>query len=186
MGFSSFEYSTVDTKDASAADTICYIEITEWLFGDSNFKKGQIFATDSTVTFFYYKYEAPSPVFYSTNDYETAKKGNSGIFSYKNKSGSYDIYWIIDFDTGYVYWFTDGNGESTCDKVKIVSGSLNDKIAVTWHDGGEQWTWTLHFKYVNSPVTLIVKDHYGVTTEFTTTDLDDALDIRNTKRIKEY
>lgn len=189
MGFTSFEYRTVDTETESAADTICYIEITEWFIGDSDFVKGDKFDIDSTVTFFSYKYEAPaapSPVFYSTNDYETAKKGNTGVFSYKNKSGSYDIYWIINFDEGYVYWFTEGNGESTCDKVKIVSGDLNDKITVTWHDGGDQWSWYLHFKYVNHPETLVVNDHNGFATEFTTTDLDDALELRNTKRIKEY
>ena len=90
------------------------------------------------------------------------------------------------FHGQYVYWFTEGNGESTCDKVKIVSGTLNDKIKVTWHDDGDQWSWYLHFKYVNSPVTLIVNDHNGFATEFTTTDLDDALALRNTKTIKEY
>ena len=130
--------------------------------------------------------EQTRPLFYSTNDYETAKKGNTGVFSYKNKSGSYDIYWIIDFDTGYVYYFTDGNGETFCDKVKIVSGDLNDKITVTWHDGGDQWSWYLHFKYKNHPETLVINDHNGFPIEFTTTDLDDALKIRNTKTIKEY
>lgn len=189
MGFTSFEYRTVDTETESAADTICYVEITEWFIGDSDFVKGDKFDINSTVTFFSYKYEAPatpSPVFYSTNDYETAKKGNTGVFSYKNKSGSYDIYWIINFDEGYVYWFTEGNGESTCDKVKIVSGDLNDKITVTWHDDDDQWSWYLHFKYVNHPEKLVVNDHNGFATELTTTDLDDALELRNTKKIKEY
>lgn len=128
----------------------------------------------------------PTPVFYSTNDYETATKGNTGVFSYKNKSGSYDVYWIIDFDNGYVYYFTDGNGNDTCDKVEIVSGTLNDRIKITWNDGGDQWSWHLYFKYKERPTTLVVSDHYGVTTEFTTADLDDAVSIRRTKNIKEY
>lgn len=34
----------------------------------------------------------PSPVFYSTNDYETAKQGNTGVFAYRDRAGSYDIY----------------------------------------------------------------------------------------------
>lgn len=189
MGFTKFEYETVDTEEKSNDGTICYIEITEFLIGDSDFAKGDKFSSDSTVTFYSYEYEEPeksSPVFYSTNDYETAKKGNTGVFSYKNKSGSYDIYWIINFDEGYVYWFTEGNGESTCDKVKIVSGDLNDKITVTWHDGGDEWSWYLHFKYVNHPETLVVNDHNGFATEFTTIDLDDALSIRSTKTIKNY
>lgn len=187
MGFTSFEYRTVDTEIESAADTISYIEITEWLIGDSNFVKGDKFDADSTVTFFSYKYEAPAaptPVFYSTNDYETAKKGNTGVFSYKNKSGSYDVYWIIDFVEGYAYFFTEGNGEDYCDKVKLTSGTLNDRATITWNLDGEKTNWYLHFKYVNSPVTLIVNDHLGLTTEFTTTDLDDALTLRDTKKIQ--
>lgn len=190
MGFSDFKYDTVNTEDQSIADgDVCYIEITELFIGHSDFGKGDKYNSDSTITFHYYTYKAPEtakPVFYSTNDYETAKKGNTGVFAYKNKGGSYDVYWIINFDEGYVYWFTEGNGESTCDKVKIVSGDLNDKVIVTWHDGGDEWSWKLHFKYVNHPETLIVNDHNGTATEFTTTDLNDALSLRNSKTIKDY
>jgi hypothetical protein len=189
MGFTKFKYQTVRTETESANDTIYYIDIVEWIFGDTDFVKGDKFDVDSTVTFWSYKYEAPvapSPVYYSTNDYKTAQNGNSGIFSYKNKSGTYDVYWIIDFDHGYVYYFTEGNGESTCDRVKMVSGTLNDRITITWHDGDDQTTWYLHFKYVNSPVTLIVNDHLGFAVEFTTTDLDDALALRATKEIIDY
>ena len=186
MGFTNFKYKTVDTEMESQADTICYIEITEWILGDSDFAKGDKFDSDSTVTFFTYKYEAPTappPVYYSTNDYETARKGNAGVFSYKSKSGSYDVYWIIDFDDGYVYFFTEGNGYDYCDKVKITSGTLNDRLTITWNLDGEKTNWYLHFKYVNSPVTLVVNDHLGLTTEFTVTDLDNALAMRNTKKI---
>ena len=188
MGFTKFKYKTVDTENKSSANTISYIEITEFFFGDSDFKKGDKFDSDSTVTFYSYKYKEPtksSSVFYSTKDYETAKKGNAGIFSYKNKSGSYDVYWIIDFDAGYIYYFTDGNGENNCDKIKIVSGDLNEKITIIWNYGGEKATWYLYFKYVESPVTLIVRDHLGFATEFKTTDLEDALNVRKTKTIKE-
>lgn len=189
MGFTSFEYRTVDTEIESAADTISYIEITEWIIGDSDFVKGDKFDADSTVTFFSYKYEAPaapSPVFYSTNDYETAKKGNTGMFAYRDKGGSYDIYWIIDFDEGYVYYFTDGNGESFCDRLKIESGTLNDAITITYHDGGDTWSYKLHFKYVDHPETLIMVDQNGFDWEYSTTDLDDALALRSTKTIKDY
>lgn len=189
MGFTKFKYRTVDTETESAENTICYIEITEWLIGKSNFKKGDKFDVDSTITFFTYKYKAPpkpSPVFYSTNDYETAKKGNTGVFSYRDRGSSYDIYWIIDFDEGYVYYFTDGNGESFCDRLKIESGTLNDKITITYHDGGDTWSYKLHFKYVNQPETLIMVDQNGFDWKYSTTDLDDALALRATKRIKDY
>lgn len=189
MGFTNFEYRTVNTETESAEDTICYIEITEWFIGDSDFVKGDKFDADSTVTFFSYEYEAPtapSPVFYSTNDYETAKNGNTGVFSYRDRGSSYDIYWIIDFDEGYVYYFTDGNGESSCDRLKIDSGTLNDKVTITYHDGGDTWSYKLHFKYVDHPETLIMVDQNGFDWEYSTTDLDDALNLRATKNIKDY
>ena len=114
-------------------------------------------------------------VIYSNNDYETAKKGNSGVFSYASKDGSYEVYWIIDFDEGYVYYFTYGNGEDdTYDKVKIKSGNLNDRVTITWDYDGEQTDWYIHFKYKNSPATIIVNDHLGFDTEFWSTDLDHA------------
>lgn len=189
MGFVNFEYRTVDTEIESAAETICYIEITDGFAVNSDFSEGDIVDSDSTVTFFSYKYEAPtapSPVFYSTNDYETAKNGDTGVFSYIDEGVSYDIYWIIDFDEGYVYYFTDGAGETFCDRLKIESGTLNDAITVTYHDGGDSWSYKLHFKYVDHPETLIMVDQNGFDWEYSTTDLDDALEIRDTKRIKDY
>lgn len=189
MGFTSFEYRTVDSEIESDQDTICYIEIKEWFVGDSDFVKGDKFDTDSTVTFFSYKYEeptAPSPVFYSTNDYETATTGDSGVFSYADDVGSYDVYWMIDFDEGYVYYFTDGDGENFCDRFKIESGNLNTGLKITYHDGDMQWSNTLHFHYEGHPETLIVVDQNGVDWKYTTTDLDDALAIRSTKNIKDY
>lgn len=189
MGFTKFEYRSVDTETQSNADTICYIVITESFFGTSNFVKGDKFNADSTVTLYSYKYVAPkaqSPVFYSTNDYDTAKKGNTGVFSYRNGGNSYDIYWIIDFDEEYVYYFTDGNGESFCDRLKIDSGTLNDYITITYHDGSDNWSYKLHFKYENHPETLIMVDQNGFDWEYSTTDLDDALSLLSTKTIKDY
>lgn len=189
MGFTTFKYDTIDVEASNLHNKVAAVEIKTWEFGKGDFSKGDTYESDAIVVLWIYEYkepEKPSPVYYSTNDYETAKKGNTGVFSYKNKSGSYDVYWIINFDEGYVYWFTEGNGESFCDKVKIVSGDLNDKITVTWHDGGDEWSWYLHFKYINHPETLVVNDHNGFATEFTTTDLDDALELRDTKTIKEY
>lgn len=189
MGFAKFKYQTVRTEIESAADTIYYIDIVEWIFGDTDFNKGDKFDADSTVTFWSYKYEAPvapAPVFYSTNDYETAKKGNTGVFSYRDRGGFYDIYWIIDFEEGYVYYFLEGEGNSFCDRVEIVSGTLNDAVTITYHDGGDVWSYKLHFKYVGHPETLIMVDQNGFDWEYSTTDLDDALALRATKEIKDY
>lgn len=186
MGFAKFEYRTVDTGTESFEDTICYIEITEWFVGDSHFAKGDKFDADSTVTFFSYKYEAPSPISYSTNDLETAKKGNTGVFSYKSKGGSYDSYWIIDFDEGYVYWFTDGNGDTTCDRLSIDSGTLNDVVVITYHDGDSSWSYGLHFKWQNQPDHLIVQDNDGFTYDYYSTNLSSALTLKAAKTIYDY
>ncbi len=130
--------------------------------------------------------EEPNSVSYSTNDYETAKNGNSGVFSYVSRGPSYDIYWIIDFDEGYVYYFTDGNGDEGCDKVKMESGDLNDVLIVTYHDGGDSWSYGLHFHYKNQPSKLIMQDNDGFEYEYTTTDLAKALELRTGKTIHEY
>lgn len=185
MGFATFKHQTIDTNDKSKDGKISSVEIKNWEFGKGDFKKGDIYESNAIVVLWIYKYTKPEAVYYSTNDYETAKNGNTGVFSYKNLSGSYDVYWIIDFTEGYIYNFTEGSGDEFCDKVNIVSGNLNNRITVTWHDGTDQWSWYLHFKHVNHPETLVVTDHNGFDIEFTTTDLDNALSVRDTKNIKE-
>ena len=170
--------------------------------GKTDFDQGDIFKKDAPIVITYHmkeeddpnkpvesetpNVEEDSPVFYSTNTYEAAKEGNSGVFSYRDRGNSYDIYWIIDFDEGYVYYFTDGNGDSTCERLKIDSGTLNDKVIITYHDGGDEWSYSLHFKYVDHPETLIMVDQNGFDYKYSTTDLDDALSLRATKTIKDY
>lgn len=161
----------------------CSDEDIDYFFGDSKQDTEEISGDEKSTN---NEENENSPVFYSTNDYETAKKGNTGVFSYSNKGNSYDVYWIINFDEGYVDYFTDGNGESTCDRVKIESGDLNDKMTVTWNIDGDKESWYLHFKYKEHPETLIVNDHTGTSIKFSTTDLDEAISIRDTKTIKEY
>ena len=125
-------------------------------------------------------------VSYSTNDFETAKKGNSGVFAYRSTGGTYYNYYIIDFDEGYVYWFSDGNGDTTCDRLKIDSGDLNNGLIITYHDGDYSWSEGLHFKWKNQPDTLIWQNSSGFEVKFITTNLNDALKIRNEKTIKDY
>lgn len=125
-------------------------------------------------------------VSYSTNDETTVKNGNTGVYAYKNRGSQYEIYWIIDFDEGYVYYFTNGNGEESCDRLKIDSGDLNDVLIITYHDGGDEWSYGLHFKWKDHPDTLIMQDNDGFEYKYTTTNLKDALEIRDTKTIKDY
>lgn len=128
----------------------------------------------------------PQSLYYSTNDKETAKDGNTGVYSYKNRGGQYDVYYIIDFDEGYVYYFTDGNGEETCIRVKIDSGDLNNGIIITYHDGDDVWSEGLHFCWQRQPDHLILEDNDHFEVDFYSTNLKDALSIRDKKKIIDY
>ncbi len=127
-----------------------------------------------------------SVVAYSTNSFEKAKQGNSGIFSYKRSGKNYDTYWIIDFDEGCAYWFTYGNGNGTCDRVQIDFGNLNEYIVVTYHDGSNVWRYGLSFKWKNQPSRLIEQHTDGEKLEFIATDLNDAMKIRDSMTIVDY
>lgn len=128
----------------------------------------------------------PNSVSYSTNDKTTVKNGNSGVYAYADKGVNYDIYYIIDFDEGYVYYFLDGNGDKYGDRLKIDSGDLNSVLIITYHDGGDVWSYGLHFKWKNQPDHLIVEGEDGFEADFYPTDLDDALTIRDSKIIKDF
>lgn len=95
-------------------------------------------------------------------------------------------YWIIDFDEGYVYWFTDGNGDTTCDRLSIDSGTLNDVVVITYHDGDSSWSYGLHFKWQNQPDHLIVQDNDGFTYDYYSTNLSSALTLKAAKTIYDY
>ena len=125
-------------------------------------------------------------VYYSTNDKDTVKNGNSGKYSYKSIGGSYDIYYIIDFDEGYVYRFIEGNGDAICDRVAIVSGNLNDMVIITYHDGTDVWSNALNFKWRKQPDHLILQDGRGGEFDFYPTDLEKAQEIMKTKTIYNY
>ena len=66
------------------------------------------------------------------------------------------------------------------------SGTLNDVLIITYHDGGDEWSYGLHFKWKNQPDDLVVQDEYGFEYDFYTTDLEDALKCRSTKTIVTY
>ncbi len=123
--------------------------------------------------------------YYTTNDNETAKKGNTGKYSYVKKGNSYDIYWVIDFDNGYVYNFSEGNGESYYEKIKIKSGNLNDGLELSYKDSNNAWARYIHFKYKNQPYKLVIIDNDYFDYEFSTTSLENVLKMMDTKTIYE-
>ena len=125
-------------------------------------------------------------LFYSTNDLNTAKNGNTGVFAYKNRGGQYENYYIIDFDEGYVYFFTNGNGDTSCERLKIQSGDLNEGVIVTYHDNGSKWSNYLHFKWKRQPDHLVLVDQNLYDWDYYSTDLNEALRIKSGKTIYDY
>ena len=142
-------------------------------------------AENETKTTIPAKKEDPE-VYYSSNDIKAVKNGNSGIYAYRNHGGSYYIYYVIDFDEGYVYSFTKGNDDTSCDRLRIDSGDLNSALIVTYHDGSNVWSNGLHFKYKNQPTHMILEDSNHFEYDFYATDLTDALEIRDSKSIHDY
>lgn len=130
--------------------------------------------------------KASSADYHSSNDREVAKKGNSGVFAYKKRGTNYDQYYIIDFDKGYVYYFCHGNGDGSCDRIKITSGDLNSYVLITYHDGGTTWQEALRFHYKNMPDTMILEDHNHYEYKFSATNLNDALKLRDKLKIVDY
>lgn len=120
-------------------------------------------------------------VYYSTNDKSTVKNGNSGVYAYRNLGGSYYCYFIIDFDDGFVYFFTDTT-DSSYSRSKIVSGDLNSGVLVYNQDvDGSTWYEGLHFKWARMPEHLIWQDHNYFEYDYYATDLSEALSIKETK-----
>ena len=124
--------------------------------------------------------------YHSSNDSSIAKQGNSGIYAYYSDGYNYDNYFIIDFDEGYVYYFQEGVGSTFCDRIKIDSGTLNDVVIITYHDGTDEWSDGFHFKWVNQPDHLVMQDNDGFEYDYYTTDLKEALKLRDGKTITDY
>lgn len=200
MGFSNIILEKKETSDASHKDGEVYSVSIDY----DSFSAGKRYNPEAKVRITYYVYkaaetpgnpsESPSEspsgsqhLSYTTNDLATAKKGNTGVYAYKKSGSNYSIYYIIDFDERYVYRFTDGgDGDTTCDRLRIESGDLNSVLIVTYHDGDTTWSNGLHFNWVNQSDHLIMEDNDHFEWDFYPTDLYAALSIKATKRIVDY
>ena len=154
------------------------VKATETLSGSSNDVYSQVSAQSGSK-----KHGAE---YHSSNSREEARNGNSGVFAYKSLGPQYYIYYIIDFDEGYTYRFIEGNGDNTCEKVKISTGTLNDVVIIEPNYDGIICPNGLHFDYVGMPDHMILEDEDGFTTDFYPTDLEEALEIIETKTIYEH
>lgn len=173
--------------------------------GSTNCVRGDIFPADTPIIITYHMKQEDDPnrpveattpatqpvsedksVSYSTNTTDTYKNGNSGIYAYKSIGNSYDNYWIIDFDDGYVYSFTEGLGDNSCSKYAIESGDLNSTLTFSMHSDGTTYQWFAFFKWKNQPDHLVIVDDDNFDYDFYPTNLSDALRLRKQKNITLY
>ena len=195
----------VDSSSENKIDTVAYVKI----FTSKLFFTTDGFSPDKTVEIHYYvlkketetekvketetekKQETKAEtegsqneksVYYSTNNSTTVKNGNSGVYAYKKTGPNYNLYYIIDFDEGYVYSFTDGDGTSYGERCQIESGTLNDTMLITFD--GEYFRF--HFKYVDFPECLVVEDNNHFESEYSPTDLSDAQTRLASKTISDH
>lgn len=179
--------------------------------GNADCVRGDIFSADSPIIITYHMKEEDDPnrpteastsaaettlpatqaeedrsVYYSTNTKDTYKNGNTGIYAYKSIGNSYDNYWIIDFDDGYVYSFSEGLGDNSCSKFAIESGDLNSTLAFSMHSDGTTYQWFAFFKWKNQPDHLVIVDDDNFDYDFYPTNLSDALRLKKQKSITLY
>lgn len=109
----------------------------------------------------------------------------SGRFAYKSKGGSYEEYWIIDFDEGYLYCFSNKADDSSCLKFEIDSGDLNSYVSFTYHFENQNYEMAAHFKWVRQPDHLVIYVSDKLQYDYYYTDLYKALAIRDRKTIKD-
>ena len=98
----------------------------------------------------------------------------------------YEHYYIIDFDEGYVYSFKDGNDNNDCQKLKIDSGNLKKELVLTYNGGKTKWDNKLYFQLEDNADFLLLEDKDGAKGYFVGTDLNKALELKDSKNIKDY
>lgn len=175
--------------------------------GKHDYKRGDIFKKDAAILIRYHMPEEDDPAkqekeetesskgttdteskktaepekpFYSTNDLETAKKGNSGKFAYIRKAKEYDVYFLIDYDEGYVFNYTYRQGDQDGLAFTIDTGDLNEGLHITHHsdDGLDDFSYVLKFHERNNPTIMVLYDR-ELEAEYMATSIDEAIKIRD-------
>ena len=109
------------------------------------------------------------------------------MYCYSRLAGSYKIYIIIDFDEGYIYYFCHGNGDEVCDRCEIDSGDLNSLCYFTYHfDDGEEVLYAVNWSWKRTPNHLVFQSEFGESWDYYPENLENAIELRDTKEIIDY
>lgn len=118
MGFTVFEYKTLETEDINEPDdTIGAVEIKKWEFGKGDFEVGDTYAADAIVVLWYYVCDEPEPNLTVDNCPELAEMlaNKAEIdYSYSYFATKYSGK-IIEFDGRIDYCTKHGNYDTRFD-----------------------------------------------------------------------
>ena len=68
----------------------------------------------------------------------------------------------------------------------LAVGESTTKVQQDSEDGEDSLSYGLHFAYKNHPNHLILQDEYGYEMDLYTTNLEKALELRDTKTVIDY
>ena len=143
--------------------------------------------TEATTAYTTSATEANDGLYYTSNGDDDYKDGDHGVYAYSRNAGSYNIYIIIDFDEGYIYYFCHGNGDEICDRCEIDSGDLNSLCFFIYHfDDDEDVLYAVCWSRTRQPNHLLFQSEYGESWDYYPEDLDYAISLRDSKEIVDY
>ena len=116
MGFTVFEYKTLETEDINEPDdTIGAVEIKNWKFGKGDFEVGDTYEADAIVVLWYYVCDEPEPNLTVDNYPELAEMlANKAEIDYSYFATKYSGK-IIEFDGRIDYCTKHGNYDTRFD-----------------------------------------------------------------------
>ena len=119
---------------------------------------------------------------FTNNDELKALEGNAGMYAYaiSEKSGE-KAYYVFDFDKGYVYYFTDKEGEESYSRYLIESGNLKDGAVCKVYNPTDTVTWNVRFRGTENINEIEVLTSLGEKNWVQRSNLNKALALMNGK-----
>ena len=123
---------------------------------------------------------------YTTNDSESVKNGNSGLFAYRLLEPNVKCkeYLIVDVDNGYAFfWQDDLLTSGFYARYKIESGDLNSGLSILGYPSEKEYRMYLKCRNQFNPEVLDGTDSDGDKFELVSMNLKDAQKLQNKRKL---
>lgn len=184
LGFTNIKLENKETTDSKNKNNT----IADFTIDGKSYERNTRFKASDEVKIVYWVLKEETKkesLYYSTNTVDTVKNGNAGKYAYKLDGKNYDTYYIIDFDEKKVYYFLEGEDNNWCDKLNIKSGDLKTSVIFTYSDGSDKWEEKFKFDGSNTEKGIWISGRNQQFDGFKATNLNNALELRNNKTIKQ-